>query len=129
MYKNKVLKVSISEFDQAVIAMLKAKENLANLIKDQPQNPNMQDLGNNCFIVKYSRLDQKTLNLSPEYYNFKGQYATIAEKLLISKDLRKDLEEIVKLKSVQVYKNAGVMTMKLHPAVVENLKSLLEDAA
>ena len=125
--KQEILKIGISEFDSAVIAMLQAKEKLANLILTLPQNEDIEVLNKNCFIIKYSKLNEKGLELSPEFYNFNAQYSAISEKIIASTDVKKDLLAIIDKKSVQIYKNAGYMTLRLHPAVAENLKSLVGD--
>lgn len=95
---------------------------LADSIRELPPNPNVEHLGNNCFLIKSSQL-AKYDKWSPDFHDFQSQYNYIAElidQFPINEVLDK-LDRIIKT-GRSFWKGNTII---FHPEVIENLKTLI----
>lgn len=96
---------------------------LTQFVSSLPQNENIEPISDNAFTVKLSTIIANKSNLSPYFYDFKFQYNTVAEKLLLSEDPLAALNKIILER--RVIRSGTPYT--LHEEVVANLKLLVNN--
>jgi hypothetical protein len=96
---------------------------LADSIRDLPPNPNVESLGNNCFLIKSSNLlfyDK----WSPDFHNFEYQYNFIAE-LIETLPIDQVLDKLNQIIKTKHYYHKG-NNIQFHPDLIENLKGIIK---
>lgn len=95
---------------------------LAELIKNLPDNPNINRVGKGCYTMSIKDIFSHKGNLSASYYDFAFQYKFISETIVLAKDPVCFLQKVVLEKQVIKGNHKPLM---LHPDVVEQLKKLI----
>lgn len=114
----------MNNYTQLSLEIARCQQNISFLldkvcadIEALPDNPNIIRSGGSCFSVNFQFLPE---NLSPAYHDFKHQYK------LITNEMRK-ADTIVPLAKLEFILETGKVTgIKLNPAVIHNIKSLLD---
>lgn len=116
--------------DKTLENIEKERQVLINKILALPQNPDIKQLGNNCFTLNSSQLNQESW--LPGYYDFKWQYKKIAEiinscrletlKSVFCGILEKDKKG--KFKNVRFLLNGH--NIKFNPKVLSYIDNLME---
>lgn len=96
---------------------------LAESIRNLPPNPNVEQLGNNCFLINSVDLF-KYDKWNPDYHNFSTQYETIAE-LIETLPIDQVLDKLNRICNKKSYYYKG-NTIIFHPQVIENLKTIID---
>jgi len=113
----------LGKINELIVEAIRIRKQVADLILGLPDNENINRLNDNCFVMSTSQLS-KDIDLSPEHYDYKYQYKMI-HRIIIDEPLEKTflkLNEIIRKGSI-TYK--GNRLFKLHPQVIENLKSII----
>jgi len=112
---------SLKEILQKRNALRESVNALLRKIKAGPECEHITKVGENAFTIKSSNLAD---SLSPAYYDFKQQYEFICAKIKAADDPVNAFNKIVREGKVQVNKYHAE---RLHPDVIEYLKSLVQD--
>jgi hypothetical protein len=96
---------------------------LAESIRNLPSNPNVEQLNDNCLLIKSNELFYHD-KWSPEYYNFKYQYNFIAE-LVETLPIDQVIEKLYRICNKKSYYYKG-NTINFHPDVIKNLKGIIK---
>lgn len=112
------LLIELSEIEKKKVDLV---GQLTKLISELPENTETEKLSGGAFTVKFSTIMANKGNLSPHFYDFKFQYGTVSEKLLLAENPIAALQKIVLEK--RVIRSGTNYT--LHDEVINNLKKLL----
>ncbi len=102
-----------------------AKRQIIRQILDLPDNPDIRRLSNDPASFEIMSSDMfKTGNWSPRYHDFISQYRLIAA-VIDRTPIEKLLDKLNEIITKGVAATDGG-TMRLHPGVIENLKSIMD---
>jgi hypothetical protein len=133
MFRNlsmKDLKQEMTNLHERAKAIVKA---LQDKISELPDNPNINRIGNSgAFSMNMSEIFKSpTMNMCPDYYDFKYQYKTLVKILEHTEpgNVFNKLEQICKDGKID-YLGKGIHGQKknnfqFHPDVISHLKTLL----
>ncbi len=118
----KELKKEMNSLHERAKAIVKA---LQDKISELPDNPNINRIGNSgAFSMNMSEIFKTpSMNMSPDYYDFKYQYETLVKILGDTEPVKafNKLEQICKDKGVKLQNKI----IKFHPDVISQIKTLL----
>lgn len=117
--------MEIKSIKGKVLRIKEELEDLAFQIRQLPENPDLEPIGNSggAFTISISSV-HKHSNLSPTFHIFKCQYEAIAQ-IIETYPIDKVLEKLdTIMQKGKIYQNNQLTTF--HPQVIENLKGLIE---